>query len=366
MVFALKKILQWHLLKGTAALAVSAVVATFALAVYSPGAHAHHGANELIFAGCSEGTWRENLKFAFFEPFEKETGTKVVCVSAGVAERLTKIAAMQQVGKVEWDMIPSREGQIRAQRANFETLDCSKIKPGARVLPNTCRDFAYLSLLTGNPVVVSDKAYPPGKPRPATWADFFDVQKFPGVRGMPSYGSPEIALMMALLADGVPADKLFPLDVDRAFRKLDQLKPHVGLWWKSGSSVVNAFRSGEIAMSWVWIGTSVIVQNEKIASPVPTLATEELSYWAVLKNAPHKENAIKFIEFFTKNKEALAEFTRREGYLTPSIEANALLSSADRAKLGADHIASYVKINEEWVTQNRPAIVDRWNQWVSK
>ena len=40
--------------------------------------------------------------------------------------------------------------------------------------------------------------------------------------------------MLALLADGVAPSKLFPLDLDRAFHKLDQIKPNVAVWWKTG------------------------------------------------------------------------------------------------------------------------------------
>jgi putative spermidine/putrescine transport system substrate-binding protein len=58
---------------------------------------------------------------------------------------------------------------------------------------------------------------------PENWVDFFDTKKFPGKRAFPKSiyaGTVEIALM----ADGVSKDDLYPLDFDRAFSKLDQLK----------------------------------------------------------------------------------------------------------------------------------------------
>ena len=70
--------------------------------------------------------------------------------------------------------------------------------------------------------------------RPSSWADFWDVKKFPGNRSLCLSDSPR-TLIFALLADGVPRDQLYPLDIDRAFKKLDQIKPHVKVWWREGT-----------------------------------------------------------------------------------------------------------------------------------
>jgi len=69
---------------------------------------------------------------------------------------------------------------------------------------------------------------------PSSWADFWDVKKFPGSRSLCLSDSPR-TLIFALLADGVPRDQLYPLDIDRAFKKLDQIKPHVKVWWREGT-----------------------------------------------------------------------------------------------------------------------------------
>ncbi len=69
--------------------------------------------------------------------------------------------------------------------------------------------------------------------KPTTWADFYNVEKFPGTRSV--YDHPRGNLEIALLADGVDPAKLYPLDVDRAFKKLATLKPSIGIWWNSGA-----------------------------------------------------------------------------------------------------------------------------------
>ena len=55
------------------------------------------------------------------------------------------------------------------------------------------------------------------------WADLFDTAKIPGKRTFYKWSAPGV-LEIALLADGVAPDKLYPLDLDRAFKKLDTIK----------------------------------------------------------------------------------------------------------------------------------------------
>jgi putative spermidine/putrescine transport system substrate-binding protein len=63
--------------------------------------------------------------------------------------------------------------------------------------------------------------FPHGGPK--NWADFWDVKKFPGNRSM--LHNAVRAAQFALVADGVSPDKIFPMDVDRAFKKLDTAAP---------------------------------------------------------------------------------------------------------------------------------------------
>ncbi len=67
---------------------------------------------------------------------------------------------------------------------------------------------------------------------------------------------------MALIADGVPVDKLYPLDVDRAFKKLEQLKPHVLVWWSSGAQSAQVLKDGEVDMVAAWNGRIQALETE--------------------------------------------------------------------------------------------------------
>ena len=61
-------------------------------------------------------------------------------------------------------------------------------------------------------------------------------------------------LEFALIADGVPMDKLYPIDFDRAFKKLDQIKPHVTVWWTTGQQPAQLLLDKEVVLATGWNG----------------------------------------------------------------------------------------------------------------
>ena len=138
----------------------------------------------------------------------------------------------------------------------------------------------------------SDK-YPSGGPK--SWADFWDVKKFPGARSLCLNDSPR-TLIFALLADGVPRDQLYPLDIDRAFKKLDQIKPHIKVWWREGTQSQQLIRDGEVDMMSIWNARASELKQQGV--PVEVVwngAVRSTSTWGVLKGAPNRKLAWEFI-----------------------------------------------------------------------
>jgi putative spermidine/putrescine transport system substrate-binding protein len=105
----------------------------------------------------------------------------------------------------------------------------------------------------GNVALATGLAYrkdkfPGGGPK--SWADFWDVKRFPGNRSL--YNRSFTAMSYALLADGVAPDKLYPMDMDRAFRKLGEIKPHIKVWWTQANQSQQLIRDGEVDMIAMW------------------------------------------------------------------------------------------------------------------
>ena len=57
---------------------------------------------------------------------------------------------------------------------------------------------------------------------PRSWREFWDVGKFPGTRTLAGMSTGTPNLEFALLADGVPKEKIYPIDIARAFRPLQK------------------------------------------------------------------------------------------------------------------------------------------------
>ena len=107
-------------------------------------------------------------------------------------------------------------------------------------------------------------------------------------------------LEAALIADGVPMDKLYPLDVDRAFKKLEELKPHVLVWWDSGAQSAQILQDGEVDMVGAWNGriqAAMKEPNDK-GGPLAITFNQQMlvsDCWLIPKGAPNKDLAMKAI-----------------------------------------------------------------------
>ena len=115
-------------------------------------------------------------------------------------------------------------------------------------------------------VVFYDPDAFPGE-KPDSMADFFDVEKFPGKRGIHTWANALIE--MALVADGVKASKVYevmstPEGIDRAFAKLDTIKDHV-VFWSAGSKPLELVSSGEVVMALAYngrIGAAILSEGK--------------------------------------------------------------------------------------------------------
>jgi len=88
------------------------------------------------------------------------------------------------------------------------------------------------------------------------------VKKFPGPRALQDQAP--FNLEFALIADGVPMDDLYPLDVDRAFKKMDEIKDHITVWWKNGAQQIQLLTSAEVIYSSAWNGRVNVAQKKGV------------------------------------------------------------------------------------------------------
>lgn len=271
-----------------------------------------------------------------------------------------KIKAMVEAGAVTWDVVDVEYDwalQAGAQGL-LEPLDFSIIDK-AQLDPRFVSDFAvgsfYYSFVLGwNPANFPDAA-------PATLADLFDTAKFPGKRTFYKWAAPGV-IEAALLADGVTPEGLYPLDLDRAFAKLNTIKSDI-IWWEGGAQSQQLLASGEAPIGFFWNGRLSALAADGVEVGISwdqnITAADAL---VVPKGSANKEAAMKFIAQAT-SAEGQAAFAAASGYAPINLGAPALMEADLRATLPDVQTAAQVNADMAYWAANRDEIGNRWYAW---
>jgi putative spermidine/putrescine transport system substrate-binding protein len=314
-----------------------------------------------IFVNTWGGSWTAAEEHAFFKPFTEQTGIRV---KTAAPVSYAKLKAQVQTGNYEWDITAITQADLlRADREGLvEPIDWS-IGKKEKLFPNAvhANGLAYCALGT-NLAYRKDK-FPQGGPK--TWADFWDVKKFPGNRSM--LNNPVRTVQFALVADGVPLDRVFPLDVDRAFKKLDQIKPHVKVWWTQGNQSQQLLRDGEVDMMVMWNARASELAQQGV--PVELVwhgATITTTMWGVAKNAPNRKLAWEFLQFAVQPKPQ-ADFANRLYYGPTNPEAFKYVSGDVARQLPTYPENAKVAIKSDTVAEadQTAKIQERFTQWLA-
>jgi len=243
-------------IKLTVAAAVTAAAAVGLAACSSGGSSASStsakssGTVEFTAFG---GSGQQAEAEAWLQPFEKSTGIKVTQDSP------TDYAKVQQMVKAKhviWDVVEAGTdygltGNSTLTNINCQVVSCSQFNGGEfKTLQQGVPLFVFAYTLAYN----TNKFK--GSAAPTSFADIFNTKKYPGKRDVDASGDLQGLLEAALLADGVPRDKLYPLDVDRAFKSLAKIKPSVAVWWASGAQQIGPLAAigvgSYIALAGLW------------------------------------------------------------------------------------------------------------------
>lgn len=328
-----------------------------------------------VIVGVGGGAWEAAQDVAYFQPFMEETGIEVVKVPF---PDLAKYRAMVETGNVELDISDVDGGTLllMADQGILEPIDYSVFDQETldNLLPEAKHEFGvgalYYSLLRS----YRTEAYPDGGP--ATWAEFWDTGAFPGPRTL---ASGEIAagggtFEIALLADGVAPDDLYPLDFDRAFASLDKIRNDVVSWWVPGAQAPQLLSDGQVDLASAWNGRIQALLDEQV--PVAMDWNEGILQFDLMfvpRGAPNPENAMKLLAFMSRA-EPQAVFAQNIAYgpsnakaydFIPEERAAILPTSPELiTKQIVQDYAFWNSTNDTGKTNVETAI-ERWATWVS-
>lgn len=193
------------------------------------------------------GAYGEAMWNAIWAPAAEDLG---IVINQDTLGSLADVRAQVRANAVAWDIgeLTIDECAVGSKEGLFEPLSFEpEVIAGYE-------DVAGGNAVRSDYVLVNTASYVLGwhadMPPLATWADFWDVETFPGVRALRN--DPLENIIVALLADGVPLSEAYPPDVDRAFAKLEEIKPHIAVWWGSGAQGAQLLVDGEVDYLGVW------------------------------------------------------------------------------------------------------------------
>jgi putative spermidine/putrescine transport system substrate-binding protein len=282
---------------------------------------------------------------AFGEPYEKEAGIKVALDGTGPLP--AKIRAMVQSGKVVWDLIDfdaskaivlDAEGLL--QPIDYSIVDKSKVYPGWAYNAGVAF-YIYSSVLTYDASKLKEK--------PNSWADFWNVSKFPGQRALRK--TPEGGIEACMMAAGRAPKDVYPIDIDLAVSKVKELKSNL-ITWNTGSQSQDMLRNGEVIMAQLWHSRSATLFKESKGKFQWTWnqGLMNVDVWSIPKNNPAGAQAAMKLIAFTQNPQRQVDLLRILGNGPVNPAAAAMVP--DDIKMfdptQPEHRAVQAVLNPEW------------------
>lgn len=354
--------------------ATSSGLAVGVLSSMAGRAQAQSSSGLRVFVGAGD-YGKANLE-AYVKPFQEETGIKVTPITDDGSLALLEL--MVTTNNISADVVELTQASTFSATAKglLEKIDYSIYKKdeldgmasGAKQ-PFGVAEYSYAWTM-----VYNTEKFPANKPRPTSWAEFWDVKNFSGVRVLRSgKNGSEGPWEEALLADGVTADALYPMDIDRVFASLDRIKPHVRKWWASGSEIQQIMRDKVADLMNAYDGRASLLIDQ--GAPIEInrkQAKMTWNYWGIPKGSPNAQNAQMFIEFATRA-DRQAAFAQLMPYGPGNLNAYKLIPEKIGHKLAShpDYMASSIPLNAQWYSQigsdgrsNADRLRERWNDWI--
>ena len=328
------------------------------------------------------GSYAKACVEGYHKAFTAETGIEIKLedYNGGLAE----VRAQVDAGAVHWDVVDVElaDGVRGCDEGLFKVFDPDTLPAGADgaapaddYYPGAITECGANTLYYSTVYAYNAEKFPGDKP--TTMRDFFDLERFPGRRGMRR--SPVVNLEFALIGDGVPVNEVYALldteaGVERAFAKLDTIKDQV-VWWEAGAQPPQMLADGEVVMSTAYNGR---IFNAQVLEEQPFVIVWDgqvldTGYLAILEGAPNPGGAQRFVEFASRPA-SMAGVARHISYSPTRRSAEALITT--HAATGVEmrsHMpntpenAQRVLHNDwQWWSDNRDDMNIRFAAWLAR
>lgn len=343
-------------LAGTSAIATASVVGGPLILV--PG---KAKASEQIVIPSWGGAYAETVNEAFYKPFTQKTGIPII---VGPQPDLAKIQAMVKTKSAEYDLVDLITGWvIQGENEGLWEPVNTKIVNRDGIMKVACRDKTQGYYVAAGGIVYHEGKFGKPEQHPKSFAEYWDVQKFPGRRVLRADRAAEM-LEAALMADGVHPRQMYPLDVERAFKSLAKIKPHVQHWPTATAQLTLLVEKGEADFSYSY--NSRVFASRKAGNPIEFVFNNmyvHVGYTAVVSGAKNKEAAMKLMAYLM-DPQAQGRWANLYGLIgTHKDSANYVAADAKARMNYADHPNSVIE-NLDWWGPRNADIMKRYKEWL--
>lgn len=319
-----------------------------------PGAAARAKPSRLVMAtggGMLDDAYRKTV----FHDWTAKTGIDVVTT----ANEAARLKAMVEQKQVEWDLAQGAGEQyvLLARQGLFEPIDYSIIDKRQLIAHVAYPDFVLTDVAAYN--IAWNTSNVKSNP-PQTWRDVWNHKGRIGL-----FRQPGQTLEVALLADGVDKNKLYPLDVERALRSLDKIKDRT-VWWERGAQGAQLLINGEVDVGAIWNGR--VYEPKRQGAPVDYHFNQAVfvsDAWAVPKGAPNKKEAMQLLAL-ELSASVQAAFAKLLPYGPVNPAALPMLDASTQAALPSSsaNFGKGVMLNLDYWADNGQKVADRFNRWL--
>jgi putative spermidine/putrescine transport system substrate-binding protein len=295
---------------------------------------------------------------AYVEPFQRETpGVRVRVDGSGPTSG--RMRAIVESGRISWDIVDRNfHGSLELGPLGLlEEIDYT-IVDRTKVIDGYAGRWGIGSYTYANVLTYDTRAF--GGRVPTTWADFWNIREFPGKRTLRRHI--DGVLEAALLADGVPADQIYPIDVNRAFEKLREIKEHT-IFWGNHTESYQLLRDREVTMGCLASSRAIPLVRDTRGAVAFTYnqASFFVSGWAVLKGAPAGRRAFEFIAS-TQDPRRQIEFQRLLGLGPANPAANAIMPAdlVEQNPSNPANLARMVRADNAWYAEHSSETLRRF------
>ncbi|TMV09312.1 polyamine ABC transporter substrate-binding protein [Arenibacterium halophilum] len=341
--------------------------ATIAIAA-ALAAGAAHAENREVTVASWGGSFQEAQSKALFEPAEKAGFTVKQETYGGMSDVRLQVST----GQVSLDIVASGSGSAARAGAEglLEKLDYSVIDVSS-FYPNLYSDYCVGGDVFSTVYAWNTDTY--GENGPQSWADFWDVEKFPGKRAYRDKVAG--ALEPALMADGVAPEDVYEVlsseeGIERALNKIRELKPHIDVFWSSGAQQAQLMKDGEVDMTTGWNGRfdNAAKDGAKVDYSF-NQALLDYDCFAIPKGAPNKDAAMAFLAEISKPEyqDDLPKYitygpTNKAAYDTGEISAEV----ASGLPSSPENAAMQLPINLEWYAEWEQVAAEMYQEMLTE